>query len=192
MLTSSTSTVELLPPPPLLLLLLLLLDTTALLCIIASRLVAPLFLEVSGDSDGRQLEFRRMTNICERWSKDHTNALQYALLNGDGCESWANVRGSNVAVWNGIQNEMDLFSATSAAGVSCSLRTGFLIRSPLSQQRSSSLVCGPLPTANSSAAWTVVNRDVKSLSTGPAIYIINHNPPPGDRWRLPTAALRYH
>ena len=34
---------------------------------------------------------RRMTNICERWSKDHTNALQYALFNGDGFESWENV-----------------------------------------------------------------------------------------------------
>ena len=30
------------------------------------------------------LDPRRMTNICERWSKDHTNALQYALFNGDG------------------------------------------------------------------------------------------------------------
>ena len=26
--------------------------------------------------------------MCERWSKDHTNALQYALFNGDGFESW--------------------------------------------------------------------------------------------------------
>lgn len=29
------------------------------------------------------LDSRRMTNICERWSKDHTNALQYSLFNGD-------------------------------------------------------------------------------------------------------------
>ena len=28
-----------------------------------------------------------MTNICERWAKDHTNALQYALFNGDGVRS---------------------------------------------------------------------------------------------------------
>lgn len=35
------------------------------------------------------LDSRRLTNICERWSKDHTNALQYALFNGDGFESCA-------------------------------------------------------------------------------------------------------
>jgi hypothetical protein len=34
----------------------------------------------------------------ERWSKDHTNALQHALFNGDGFESWENVWGT----WNGI------------------------------------------------------------------------------------------
>ena len=37
------------------------------------------------------LDPRRMTNVCERWSKNHTNALQYALFNGDGFESWENV-----------------------------------------------------------------------------------------------------
>ena len=45
------------------------------------------------------LDSRRMTNICERWAKDHTNALQYALFNGDGFESWENVWGT----WNGEQ-----------------------------------------------------------------------------------------
>ena len=39
-----------------------------------------------------------MTNICERWSKNHTNALQYALFNGDGFEAWENVWGA----WNMI------------------------------------------------------------------------------------------
>lgn len=43
------------------------------------------------------LDSRRLTNICERWSKDHTDALQYALFNGDGFESWENVWGT----WNG-------------------------------------------------------------------------------------------
>jgi hypothetical protein len=38
---------------------------------------------------------RRMTNICERWSKNHTNALQYALFNGDGFEAWENVWGES-------------------------------------------------------------------------------------------------
>lgn len=44
------------------------------------------------------LDSRRLTNICERWSKDHTNALQHALFNGIGFESWENVWGT----WNGI------------------------------------------------------------------------------------------
>ena len=34
------------------------------------------------------LDPRRMTHIEERYSHDHTNALQYALLNGVGFNSW--------------------------------------------------------------------------------------------------------
>ena len=44
------------------------------------------------------LDARRMTNICERWAADHTDALQYALWNGVGFESWESVWGT----WNGI------------------------------------------------------------------------------------------
>ena len=39
-----------------------------------------------------------MTNVCERWAQDHTNALQLAWFNGVGFESWENVWGT----WNGI------------------------------------------------------------------------------------------
>ena len=45
---------------------------------------------------------RRMTNICERWSKDHTNALQYALFNGDGFESWENVSAAEDAITDAV------------------------------------------------------------------------------------------
>ena len=29
------------------------------------------------------LDSRRMTNVCERWAQDHTNALQGAWFNGE-------------------------------------------------------------------------------------------------------------
>ena len=31
-----------------------------------------------------------MTNVCERWALDHTNALQGAWFNGVGFETWEN------------------------------------------------------------------------------------------------------
>ena len=36
------------------------------------------------------LDSRRMTNVCERWALDHTNALQGAWFNGVGFETWEN------------------------------------------------------------------------------------------------------
>ena len=44
------------------------------------------------------IEPRHLTNVCERWAKDHTDGLQAAFVNGDGFESWENVWG----IWNGI------------------------------------------------------------------------------------------
>ena len=43
-------------------------------------------------------EPRHMVNLCERWSRDHTDALQAAFFNGIGFESWENIWG----IWNGI------------------------------------------------------------------------------------------
>ncbi len=44
------------------------------------------------------LEPRHMVNVCDRWSRDKTDNLQYAFFNGVGYESWENVWG----IWNGI------------------------------------------------------------------------------------------
>lgn len=44
------------------------------------------------------IEPRHLTNVCERWAKNHTDGLQVAFFNGDGFESWENVWG----IWNGI------------------------------------------------------------------------------------------
>ena len=34
------------------------------------------------------MDSRRMTNVCDRWEKNHTNMLQFAFFNGDGFETW--------------------------------------------------------------------------------------------------------
>jgi gamma-glutamyl hercynylcysteine S-oxide synthase len=44
------------------------------------------------------IETRHMVHICERFSRDHTVALQAAFFNGIGFESWENVWG----IWNGM------------------------------------------------------------------------------------------
>ena len=131
------------------------------------------------------LDSRRMTNICERWSKDHTNALQYALFNGDGFESWENVWGT----WNGI---------TPRDGEQIR-RVGALLRFLGSRRylqsqhwlphaptaKPATLFSSLWPAAdgsNTSAAWTIVNRDVKNASTGPALNLTVISPPAGVVW----------
>ena len=39
------------------------------------------------------LDGRRMTHVCDRWSKNRTDPLQYAFFNAVGFESWENVWG---------------------------------------------------------------------------------------------------
>ena len=46
----------------------------------------------------RWLEPRHQVNIQGRWSRDKTDALQFAFFNGEGWESWENVWG----IWNGV------------------------------------------------------------------------------------------
>eukprot|EP01043_Picozoa_sp_COSAG02_P070351 COSAG02_NODE_12421_length_1548_cov_1.522429_1_plen_278_part_10 len=130
------------------------------------------------------LDSRRMTNICERWSKDHTNALQYALFNGDGFESWENVWGT----WNGI-TQRDGEQIRRVGSILRFLGSRRFLQSqawvPHSPTTKPSTLFSSLwPAAdgsNSSAAWTVVNRDMKSPSTGPAINV-TIQPPPGVTW----------
>ena len=116
------------------------------------------------------LDSRRMTNICERWSKNHTNALQYALFNGDGFESWENVWGT----WNGI-TERD---SAQIRRVGALLRflggrgylqsQGWIPHSPTTDSGNLFASFWPSESGDKSAAWTVVNRAL-TQRTGPAI-----------------------
>eukprot|EP01050_Picozoa_sp_SAG11_P011577 SAG11_NODE_1237_length_5426_cov_4.878543_4_plen_1325_part_00 len=113
------------------------------------------------------LDPRRMTNICERWSKNHTNALQYALFNGDGFESWENVWGT----WNGI-TERDgeqirrvgtLLRFLGGRGYLQS--TGWVPHSPTTDPYNLFASYWPSDKGDGSAAWTVVNRMLVKNST---------------------------
>ena len=115
------------------------------------------------------LDPRRLTNICERWSKDHTNALQYALFNGDGFESWENVWGT----WNGITPRDG--EAIRRVGALSRFLGG---RGYLQSQQwiphvittaPGMLFASQWPLAGS-VAWTVVNRGTNN-HTGPALVL---------------------
>ncbi|GMH92158.1 hypothetical protein TrVE_jg8931 [Triparma verrucosa] len=60
------------------------------------------------------VEPRHMTNICNRWAKNHTGDLQMAWFNGVGFETWENVWGA----WN----ELVAFDAEAVRRVGTMLR----------------------------------------------------------------------
>ena len=131
---------------------------------------------------------RRLTNICERWSKDHTNALQYALFNGDGFESWENVWGT----WNGItprdgEQIRRVGSILRFLGGRGYLQSqGWVPHSPTAAPQTLFASMWPIaaPTAptspGGSVAWTVVNRDTTHAHHGPAITTANAQHPTGN------------
>ena len=114
---------------------------------------------------------RRLTNVCERWSKDHTNALQYALFNGDGFESWENVWGT----WNGItQRDGEQIRRVGAilrflGGRGYLQSQDWVPHSPTAAPHT--LFASEWPLGAAGTAWTVVNRDTASPHEGPAINI---------------------
>lgn len=44
------------------------------------------------------IEPYHLTHVCDRWSHDRTDQLQYAFFNGDGYVSWENIW----SIWNGV------------------------------------------------------------------------------------------
>jgi iron(II)-dependent oxidoreductase len=104
-------------------------------------------------------ESRHLTNVCERWAKDHTEGLQAAFFNGDGFESWENIWG----IWNGMTPRD-----------SESLRRVALIERGLADLLSSPDWTPHVPTlqpgiyasmfpSKESTAWLFVNRSDKDL-----------------------------
>lgn len=103
---------------------------------------------------------RRMTNICERWSKNHTNALQYALFNGDGFESWENVWGT----WNGITKQDSVQIRRVGSLLRFLGHRGYLQSEgwePHYPTLDPSIFASFWPAPTSGAAWTIVNRDLR-------------------------------
>ena len=106
------------------------------------------------------IEPRHLTNICERWSHDHTNALQAAFFNGDGFESWENVWG----IWNGMtprDAEALRRVATVERGVA-----DFLI-SPDWEPHAATLLAGVYASKfplDNRAVWLLVNRTQYNMS----------------------------
>jgi gamma-glutamyl hercynylcysteine S-oxide synthase len=108
------------------------------------------------------LEPRHMVHISDRWSKDKTDDLQYALFNGVGWESWENVWG----YWNGVtprDSEATRRIATIERAVA-----PFLVSQewePFSPMLRYGVFASKWPDAGA-AVWTIVNRNEYNL-TGP-------------------------
>ena len=130
------------------------------------------------------LDSRRMTNICERWAPDHTDALQYALWNGVGFESWENVWGT----WNGI-TKRDGEQIRRVGSILRFLGGRRYLQSqdwyPFSPTADAdTLFASRWPAADGrSVAWTLVNRDLVDSHSGPALHI-TVQPPAGTTWRF--------
>jgi formylglycine-generating enzyme required for sulfatase activity len=118
------------------------------------------------------LEHRHMTNICERWSKNHNDALQYAFFNSAGFESWE-------SVWGNF-NRITPRDGEAIRRVATMLRflgkRGYTV-SPHWEPHSPTLAPNKLfagfwPAVDSSSyAWTIVNRNRTSTNVGPAVNV---------------------
>lgn len=114
------------------------------------------------------LEHRHMTNICERWSKNHLDALQYAFFSATGFESWENVWGN----FNRITPRDGEATRRVATLLRFLGKRGYTI-SPHWYPHAPTLAPNKLFASawpaqdNTSCAWTIVNRNRTSSHTGP-------------------------
>lgn len=105
-----------------------------------------------------------LTNVCDRWNKDHTDNLQFAWFNGDGFESWENVWGT----WNGITDRGGEAIRRVAAMERFFGGKGFL-QSPdwephaLGLTNPTDVFASKWPL-NGSVLWTLVNRGDNDLT----------------------------
>eukprot|EP01113_Clastostelium_recurvatum_P012691 TRINITY_DN1659_c0_g1_i5.p1 TRINITY_DN1659_c0_g1~~TRINITY_DN1659_c0_g1_i5.p1 ORF type:complete len:722 (-),score=166.39 TRINITY_DN1659_c0_g1_i5:56-1975(-) len=119
------------------------------------------------------LEPRHMTNICDRWARDHTDDMQHAFFNGCGFESWENV-------W-GIWNQMNLRDAEAVRRFASIQRFfhEFLISKkwePHTPVLQANIYASKWPDNKSNAVlYTIVNRGATN-TTGPQLSV-----PQGDQ-----------
>jgi gamma-glutamyl hercynylcysteine S-oxide synthase len=106
------------------------------------------------------LEPRHMVNVCDRWNRDKTNNLQYALFNGVGYESWENI-------W-GIWNQITARDASALRRIAKIERTfAALLVSPDWEPHAPTLRYGSFASkfpGPGQALWTIVNRNEYDLN----------------------------
>jgi iron(II)-dependent oxidoreductase len=105
------------------------------------------------------IEPRHLTNVCERWARNHTDGIQIAFLNGDGFESWENVWG----IWNGL-TPRDAETIRRVATVERGL-ADFLISpdwEPLAPMIQPDIDASRFPLKENTV-WLIVNRSNKEV-----------------------------
>jgi gamma-glutamyl hercynylcysteine S-oxide synthase len=106
------------------------------------------------------LEPRHMVNVCDRWNRDRTNNLQYALFNGVGYESWENI-------W-GIWNQITARDASALRRIAKIERTfAALLVSPDWEPHAPTLRYGSFASkfpGPGQTLWTIVNRNEYDLN----------------------------
>lgn len=120
----------------------------------------------------RWLEPRRLTNVCNRWSTNHTDDIQFAWFNGAGFETWENV-------W-GIFNRLVDRNAEEVRRVGAMLRflggLGYLHSNrwePFSPVVHDDIVFASYWPLDGGAAWTLINRANRSTA-GPQLALPVH------------------
>jgi hypothetical protein len=120
---------------------------------------------------------RRLTHVCERWAKNHTNALQYALFNGDGFESWENVWGTfnEINKQDGEQIRRVGAMLRFLGGRGYILSQGWIPHVQTTDPTSLFASYWPLEGGDHSIAWTLVNR-LSTSHSGPALTNVSGVP----------------
>src|SRR5215467_1507559 len=112
------------------------------------------------------LEPRHMVNISDRWNRDKTNDLQFALFNGVGWESWENIWG----IWNGI-TPRDAEATRRVATMERALARFLTSQDwePLAPMLHYGVFASRWPLGDQTV-WTIVNRNEYQVS-GPQMKV---------------------
>lgn len=114
----------------------------------------------------RWLNPEHQVNISDRWNRNKTNDLQYALFNGEGWESWENIWG----IWNGI-TPRDAEATRRVAAIDREVWPFFESRGwqPYYPMRLYGVFASRWPLGDRTV-WTIVNRSEYDVS-GPEMMV---------------------